>query len=105
MRIEFQVEGGVAAFPGLAKPVSIDCERLPPEATARLHDLVRQADFFALPRDSTAPTAPDARRYTIVVDDGTRCSTVTVSEPIANPALRDLVAELRAHARHARSRA
>jgi hypothetical protein len=105
MRIDFQVEGGIAAFPGLAKPVSIDCERLPPAATARLRDLMRQADFFALPRDSTAPTAPDARRYTIAVDDGTRCGTVTVTEPIADPALRDLVAELRVHARQARSRA
>ena len=105
MRIDFQVEGGIAAFPGLTKPVSIDCERLPPEVTARLCELVRQADFFALPRLSTASTAPDARRYTIAVDDGTRCGTVTVSEPIANPALRDLVAELRVQARQARSRA
>lgn len=105
MRIDFQVEGGIAAFPGLAKPVSIDCERLPAEATARLRDLVRQADFFALPRRSAAPAAPDARRYTIAVDDDGRCGTVTVAEPIADPALRDLVAELRVHARQARSRA
>src|SRR6188472_549432 len=102
MRIDFQVEGGIAAFPGLAKPVSIDCERLPAAATARLRDLVRQVDFFALPRSSSAPAA---RRYTIAVDDGGRCGTVTVTEPIADPALRDLVAELRVHARQARSRA
>jgi len=105
MRIDFQVEGGIAAFPGLAKPVSIDCEKLPAAATVRLRDLVRRADFFALPRSSTAPAAPDARRYTIAVDDGGRCGTVTVTEPIADPALRDLVAELRVHARRARSSA
>jgi len=104
MRIDFQVEGGIAAFPGLAKPVSIDCERLPAAVTARLRDLVRQADFFALQSASTAPAAPDARRYTIAVDDGGRCGTVTVTEPIEDPALRDLVAELRIHARQARSR-
>ena len=105
MRIDFQVEGGIAAFPGLAKPVSIDCEKLPAAATVRLRDLVRQADFFALPSASAAPAAPDTRRYTIAVDDGGRCGTVTVTEPIADPALRDLVAELRLHARQARSRA
>jgi hypothetical protein len=105
MRIDFQVEGGIAAFPGLAKPVSIDCERLPAAATARLRDLVQQADFFALPSSTPAPAAPDARRYTIAVDDGGRCGTVTVTEPIQDPALRDLVAELRVHARQARSRA
>ena len=103
MRIDFQVEGGIAAFPGLAKPVSIDCEQLPAETTARLRELVRQADFFALPRDSRAPTSPDARRYTIAVDDGKRCGTVTVTEPIQDPALRDLVTELRMHARQARN--
>ena len=105
MRIDFHVEGGLAAFPGLARPVSIDCERLPAAATERLRDLVRQADFFALPSDAQTPQAPDARRYTIAVDDGNRCSTVTVAEPIANPALRELVAELRRHARQARSNA
>ena len=105
MRIDFQVDGGIAAFPGLAKPVTIDCEALPAAATARLRDLVREADFFALPRDLAAPAVPDARRYTIAVDDGTRCGTVTVTEPLADPALRDLVAELRVHARQARSRA
>ena len=105
MRIDFQVEGGIAAFPGLAKPVSIDCERLPAAATARLRDLMQQADFFALPHSSAAPAAPDARRYTIAVNDGGRCGTVTVAEPIADPALRDLVAELQVHARQARSRA
>jgi emfourin len=102
MRIDFSVDGGLAAFPGLAKPVSIDCEALPPGRSAYLRELMRRADFFALPTTPPPTTGPDARRYTIAVDDGGQCSTVTVAEPIDNAAMRDLVSALRDHARAAR---
>jgi hypothetical protein len=103
LRIDFRIDGGFAAFPGLAKPVRIDCDALPPRQSKRLRDLLRRADFFALPaKGAAASPAPDARAYTIAVDDGTRCNTVTVCEPIADPALRDLIAELRSQAIAAR---
>lgn len=95
MRIDFRVEGGLAAFPGLAQPVRIDCETLPPTDRARLRELVQRADVFGLPAQSHVPALPDARSYTMTIDDGPRCRTVTVREPIADPALRDLIAELR----------
>ena len=97
MRIDFRIDGGLAAFPGLAKPVTIECDRLPPQANARLRDLVQRADFFKR-RTHQAPATPDARVYTIAVDDGAQCRTMTVPEPIADPALRDLVHELSQHA-------
>ena len=98
MRIDFRMDGGLAAFPGLARPVSIDCDSLPPAEVARLRALVERADFSVATHRRHTAAAPDARTYTIAVDDGGECRTVTVSEPIANPALRDLVAELRVHA-------
>ena len=98
MRIDFRMDGGLAAFPGLAKPVSIACDALPPAQAARLRSLVERADFFALSRKPHKAVAPDARAYTIAIDDGGKCRTVTVAEPIADDALRDLVAELRSHA-------
>jgi hypothetical protein len=98
MRIDFRMDGGLAAFPGLARPVSIACEALPPPQAARLRALVERADFFSLARKPHNAAAPDARTYTIAVDDGGKCRTVTVTEPIADDALRDLVAELRVHA-------
>ena len=104
MRIDFRMDGGLAAFPGLAKPVSIDCEMLPPAQTARLRALVDRADFFALSRKPHTAALPDARAYTIAVDDGGQCRTLTVTEPIADGALRELVAELRAHADAQRGR-
>jgi hypothetical protein len=104
MRIDFRIDGGLAAFPGLATPVTIDCDALPPKETAHLRELVDRADFFALPGEPASASLPDARAYTIAVDDGRQCRTLTVTEPIANAALRDLVAELRAHARAPRGR-
>lgn len=103
MRIDFHIDGGLAAFPGLAKPVSIHCDALPAHENERLRDLVRRADFFALPpQDDSHAGLPDTRAYTIAIDDGSRRRTVTVREPIADPALRDLVAELRDRAVAAR---
>ena len=95
MRIDFRIEGGLAAFPGLARPVTIHCDALPPTENAHVRDLVRRADFFSRPLQDVRRDAPDARSYTIAIDDGPRCRTVTVREPIADPALRDLVDTLR----------
>ena len=102
MKIDFRVEGGLAALPGLAAPVTIHCDALPPPESERMHELVRRAGFFALPPHDARAPAPEARAYTIAVDDGARCKTVTVREPIANPALRDLVDVLRDKALAAR---
>ena len=49
MQIRFSVDGGIAAFPGLAKPVTIDCAKLSSVDSAHLRDLVHRADFFARP--------------------------------------------------------
>jgi len=102
LRIDFRVEGGLAVFPGLAQPLTIDCDALPRPESERLRALVERADFFALPARPRAPPLPDARAYTIAIDDGPQCRTVTVREPIADPALRELVAELRERAASAR---
>ena len=102
MKIDFRVEGGLAALPGLATPVTIHCDTLPLPESERMHELVRRAGFFALPARDASPPAPDARAYTIGVDDGARSKTVTVREPIANPALRDLIDALRDKALAAR---
>lgn len=102
MRIDFHAEGGFAAFPGLAQPVTIHCDALPPDERAHVRDLVQRADFFAMPKAVGRPGVADARAYTIAIDDGGRCHTVTVREPIADPALRDLVDTLRDKALAAR---
>lgn len=103
LRIDFGIEGGLAAFPGLAKPVRIECAELPRAAAGRIEALIAQADFFHRQSPVGAAPARDARTYTIGVDDGLRCRTLRLEEPIADGALRELVAELRDHARRLRS--
>jgi hypothetical protein len=102
MRIDFRADGGLAAFPGLSAPVTIHCDALPPPENERVRELVRRAGFFALPPGERHPGTLDARSYTIAIDDGSRCRTVTVREPIADPALRELVDTLRDKARAVR---
>lgn len=101
MRIHFRMDGGLAAFPGLAAPVTIDCDALPPATTAHWRELVRRAGLLSRPAQAPA-RSPDARAYTIGVDDGTHSRTVTVTEPIADAALRELVDALQTHVRAAR---
>ena len=46
MRIALSIDGGLASFPGLRKPQTIECEQLAPDRQARLRALVEQARFF-----------------------------------------------------------
>ena len=89
---------GLRRFQVSPSPCRSPAKRCRLAQAARLRALVERADFFSLARKPHNAAAPDARTYTIAVDDGGKCRTVTVTEPIADDALRDLVAELRAHA-------
>lgn len=95
MRIAFSIDGGIASLPGLRRPVTLDCDHLPPERAARLQRLVERARFFSATPGAPSRPAPDARSYTVEIDDGTQCRTLTVAEPIADASLRDLIAEIR----------
>jgi len=96
MKVQFQTSGGIAYFPGLAKPVTIDTAQAPQDADMLARQLA-DADFFNLPSvaNSPAPRSFDAQTYTITIDDGQRQHTVQVSEPITDPNLRALVDHLR----------
>ncbi|HEY5366649.1 MAG TPA: protealysin inhibitor emfourin [Casimicrobiaceae bacterium] len=102
MKIEFSVEGGLAHFPRLRKPVTIDAATLPPAHGARLRKLVDNARFFDATPAAAPAAARDAQCYTIAVEDGARRRTLQVSEPIADAPMRDLVNELVACADDAR---
>ena len=97
MKIEFSVEGGVAYFPGLSKPTLIDSDELPAAGAAELRRLVDAAHFFDLPATHAAVRgAADYQQYTISVQAGRRRHTARVADPIADPALQDLVDALKA---------
>src|SRR5262245_24833265 len=92
MRIQFQVDGGIAYFPGLSQPVTIDTAQLSEVDAAELRRLVDAAQFFDLPAAASRRRgAADYRQYTITVEDGRRRHTVRLSDPVEGQALQALV--------------
>jgi hypothetical protein len=93
MRVELQIEGGMAYFPGLTKPVVVDSGDLSKVQAAKLQQLIDSAHFFELPAASRSlpKGAADMRRYTIKVEDGRRRRTVRLNEPVENAHLQELI--------------
>lgn len=100
MRIQFKMEGGLAYFPGLSQPVTIDTDRLFEEEARELARLVYAARFFELPGEAGSPQrgGADYRRYTITIEDGGQEHTVQLVDPVTEPHLQALLANVRAKA-------
>ena len=97
MRVQFQMSGGVAFFPGLAKPTTIDVGALDEATQRELGELVRNADFFGLAPELSAPRgAADYRTYTITIEDDGRSHTVRTTDASAPPSLQALIGRLNA---------
>ena len=101
MRIQYSVLGGVAYFPGLARPRTLDTDALPPEVAKDLIETVSASDFFALPqRIDTAPSgSADLQKYTLTVEDNGRVHTVQIIETARASALQDLLRKVEAQLR------
>ena len=93
MRVELQTEGGVAYFPGLAKPVVVDSSDLPQAQATQLQQLIASTHFFDLPAASRSlpKGAADTRRYTITVEEGRRRRTVRLNDPVEDTQLQALI--------------
>ncbi len=97
MRIQFKMEGGIAYFPGLSKPITIDTNELPEQEADELKRLVNATRFFDLPAviGSPAPGAADYRQYTITIEDNGKQHTVRLTDPIVDPNLQALLTYLK----------
>lgn len=97
MRIQFSSTGGIAHFPGLAKPLTIDSAQMQAADAKKLEQLIVAARFFELPAKVGSPQAgaADYRTYTITVESGEQRHTVEAVEPIEDVSLSELVAFLR----------
>lgn len=104
MRIEFSEEGGIAHFPGLARPVTVDTDHLAKEEGEYLRQYVDASRFFDLPATVGVPPkgAADYRQYTLTVDDGRKKHTVRIPEPVEDPNLRELIQAVRKQVKAAR---
>lgn len=99
MRIQLKIEGGLAYFPGLSSPITIDGNALPPQEADKLKQLLDAVHFFDLPPvlNVPAPGAADYHQYTITVDDDSKHHTVQMTDPIEEPNLQALLAHLKTH--------
>lgn len=96
MKITIEINGGFAPLPALSRPITIDTTTLNPQLVQQLESLVRDAAFFDRPAfiNTTAKGAADYRTYTITVQDGPRVHTVSLTDPISDPSLEQLVSHL-----------
>jgi len=99
------MEGGLAHFPGLSKPVSFDTEQLSQEERTEIENLVGQGRFFELPSSPAPPPrgAADYYQYTVTVEAGGRRHTVRLADPVEDPGLQRLITVLRKKTKALRS--
>src|SRR5262245_47588354 len=98
MHVQFKTAGGLAHFPGLSAPLTLDSSTLSEADCRTLENLVEAAHFFDLPAQVglRPPGAADMRQYTITITDQGRSHTVQISESMAPPALQQLLEFLQA---------
>jgi hypothetical protein len=97
VRITFKSSGGIAYFPGLSAPKTIDVSSLPSDRQQEIRNLLAESRFFDLPSRTPPPKgAADYQTHTITVADDGRQHTVEVSDPVpaALGRLVDLLREL-----------
>ncbi|HZQ60885.1 MAG TPA: protealysin inhibitor emfourin [Casimicrobiaceae bacterium] len=97
MRVTLRIDGGLAYLPGLARPRTLDLDTLPAPERERICALIDAARGQA--RHDAASRAPDARTYTIDVENGARSTSFALTEPFADEHCARLVEALRAHLR------
>jgi len=106
--VEFATSGGVAYFPGLARPTTIKADQLSEEEARELDHLVATSHFFDLPErmpDNMAPGAADYRQFTITITKGGQSHTMMVNEPVEDPELKRLISFLEGQVKIQRAKA
>jgi Emfourin len=90
--VTVSMDGGIAAFPGLAQEYTVASSDLTPEEA---EELERLADaFLTLKEPEPDPRfgGPDSRTYTVTVTSGDQERTLTLTDPLPDdPAIRRLV--------------
>ena len=107
MRVIFQTEGGIAHFPGLSRPVTVETDQLPEQEAAELRELMEAARLLDRPAQAgkTARGAADYRQYAITVEADNRQYTVRLTDPVEDPDLQRLLRFLREQAKAQRAKA
>lgn len=92
MLIQFKPEGGIAFFPGLNKASLIDTEKLSQEERTHIRELVEKCSFFNIhTTGGSVVKGADRKKYTISIEEGEKKNTVTLTDPVQDQHLADLI--------------
>ncbi len=91
IRVRLQRSGGIAYFPGLAAPRTIDVDALPEPTRDAVINLLEESHFFGLPSSPPPGGGADHYTYRITVEDEARSHTVVVSDPVVPGPLQRLI--------------
>ena len=98
MQISISQSGGVAYFPGLSKPRTLDVESLSDADQQELRQLVEASGFFHLAGDSpSGQQASDCLSYTLSISEEGRQHTICVIAPCKAGPLENLLHCVRRH--------
>lgn len=98
MRIQLKTDGGIAYFPGLAKPQVLQSDDLSEADQKMLETLTDAADFFNLPPDmsGTKRGAADYQSNTLTIESAGKQHTIHFNDLTEHPGLTDLLAFIQA---------
>lgn len=96
VRVTVSVSGGLAIFPGRARPFTVDTSQLEDNEAQELAGLVD--NILAIPEPENVPR-PDVRTYEIIAERQGASRTIVASEPLSNPDLRALITFVQARRR------
>jgi hypothetical protein len=98
MQISISQSGGVAYFPGLSTPRTLDVNNLSDADQQELRQLVEASGFFQLSGDSQAEQqAPNCLSYTLSISEKGRQHTVCFQAPGSSGPLESLLHCVRRH--------
>ena len=92
MQIHFSIEGG---FAGLTRSTTVDTNDLDAKDRDDLCRLVEGAEIFQREQPPRPPGGADRFTYTITTSAAGKERTLTLTDPIGDPKLAELVAALR----------
>jgi hypothetical protein len=91
MLISMHRHGGLAAVPGLELQVAVNTADLPKAEADELEKAVHDAAIIDMPSTTAPAGGGDRRIYDLTVQDGERTRSVTLTDPIQQPAVAALI--------------
>ena len=92
-KIHYKQTGGVL---GRDVATEIDLNEIPSDEAQEIMRLITEANFFSIPQNFIAQSAPDEYEYTITVESGNTQHTIQTSDANAPESLRPLLGKLSA---------